>query len=95
VDWHRKDNRVVQYSVEEDVTTLVSLQASGREPLIISNDGSDVRIAYNRGGPWFTIPDGYQYTWEFKHPYNSEFYLNNSTAVTTTVTFQIGGSLSG
>jgi len=91
--WYRKDNRVVTYSVAEDDIIVVDLQANGTEPLIVSNDGSDLRMAYNRGGPWFTIPDGYQYTWETKHPYNSEVYVNNNTATTTTLTFMIGGSM--
>jgi len=93
--WFRKDNRVVQRSVEEDEIINLDLQAKGTEPLMVSNDGSDLRIAYNRGGPWFTVPDGYQYTWEWKHPFNSEIYVNNNTATTSTITFLIGGSMYG
>lgn len=95
MEWFRKDNRVVVQAVAENETFVLDLQANGTEPLILSNDGSDLRIAYNRGGPYFTIPDGYQYTWETKHPFNSEIYVNNVTAVTTTITFMIGGSMYG
>lgn len=93
--WFRKDNRIVSQAVQEDETHVIDLQANGTEPLIMSNDGSDLRIAYFKGGPWFTIPDGYQYTWEVKHPFNSEIYVNNTTATTTTITFLIGGSMHG
>lgn len=89
----RKDNRIVAFTVEEDDVVDVQLQASGYEPLLIYNEGSDLQYAYNRGGPWFPLPDGYTYTFEFKHPFGGEFYLNNATAVTSTITFAIGGNL--
>jgi len=89
--WVRKDNRVEQYTVEELVTYDIQLQASGFEPLMIYNNGADVKVGYNRGGPWFDIPDGYQYTWELQHPFGTEFYLYNTGAITSTVTFFIGG----
>jgi hypothetical protein len=95
VEWFRKDNRVVQESIAENIVKVVDLQVSGTEPLMIYNSGSDLKIAYNRGGPWFDIPEGYQYTWETKHPFNSEFYVTNVTAVTSTITFFIGGSMHG
>jgi len=89
----RKDNRIVAYTLEENDVTVVTLQASGYEPLLIYNTGSDLQYAYNRGGPWFPLPDGYTYTFEFKHPFGAEFYLNNATAITSTITFAIGGTL--
>jgi len=79
--------------VQEDEIILVDLQASGYEPMMIYNTGSDLSYAYNRGGPWFALPDAYTYTWEVKHPFNSEFYLTNDTGVTSTISFAIGGSL--
>lgn len=93
--WSRKDNRNEEYTVQENEIVIVDLQATGYEPMMIYNDGSDLSFAYNRGGPWFPMPDGYTYTWEWKHPFNSEFYLTNDTAVTSTVSFAIGGSLYG
>jgi len=90
--WERKDNRVEQFTCEEDVVVNVQLQASGKEPMMIDNTGSAVTLGYNRGGPYFTIPDGYQYTWERQNPFGSELWLLNTTAVTTVVTFLIGGS---
>jgi len=89
----RKDNRIEAYTIIENEVRVVTLQASGYEPLLIYNTGSDLQYAYNRGGPWFPLPDGYTYTFEFKHPFGSEFYLNNATAVTSTITFAIGGTL--
>lgn len=93
VDYFRKDNRVVTQAVAEDEIYVIDLQANGTEPLIVSNSGSDLLIAYNRGGPFFTLLDGYQYTWEVKHPFNSEVYVSNNTNVTSTIQFLIGGSM--
>jgi len=93
VEWFRKDNRVVSQTVAEDEIHVIDLQAKGTEPLIMSNSGSDLLIAYNRGGPFFTLLDGYQYTWEVKHPFNSEVYVTNQTTVTSTISFLIGGSM--
>jgi len=95
VAYFRKDNRVVTVAVGEGTTEVVNLQANGTEPVIMSIDGADVRFSYSKGGPWFTLPDGYQYTWEWKHPWNTEFYLNNNTTTNATVTFMIGGSMYG
>lgn len=91
--WFRKDNRVVSESVVEDQILVLDLQTNGTEPLILSNSGSDLKIAYNRGGPWFNLLDGYQYTWETQHPFNSEIYITNDTTVSSTITFLIGGSM--
>jgi hypothetical protein len=94
VAWFRKDNRVVSQSVAEGEIYVLDLQAKGTEPLIVSNSGADLKVAYNRGGPYFLIPDGYQYTWEVKHPFNSELYLfNDTTTAATTISFIIGGSM--
>lgn len=93
VDYFRKDNRVVTQTVAEDEIYVIDLQANGTEPLIVSNSGSDLLIAYNRGGPFFTLLDGYQYTWEVKHPFNSEVYVSNITNTTSTIQFLIGGSM--
>lgn len=93
MDYFRKDNRVVSQAVAEDEIFVINLQANGTEPLIVSNSGSDLLIAYNRGGPFFTLLDGYQYTWEVKHPFNSEVYVTNNTATTSTIQFLIGGSM--
>jgi len=90
-NWVRKDNRVEQFTVEEDVTYDVQLQASGFEPMMIYNNGGDIQLGYNRGGPWFDIPDGYQYTWEVQNPFGSEIYLYGNTGSTSVVTFLVGG----
>lgn len=92
VRWFRKDNRIEIFTVAENQVIAVDLQTKGTEPVVIDNSGSDVLFGYNRNGPWFTIPDGYQYTWEKKHPYNTEFFVSNTTNTTTTITFLIGGS---
>jgi len=89
----RKDNRIQSFTVAETQVVDVQLQASGYEPLLVYNTGSDLQYAYNRGGPWFPLPDGYTYTFEFKHPFSGEFYLTNDTLVTSTITFAIGGNL--
>lgn len=89
----RKDNRIVEQSVEEDQVYDMQLQCSGREPLLIYNTGADIKYAYNRGGPWFPLPDGYTYTFEKRHPFGCEFYLTNTNTTTSTITFAIGGNL--
>jgi len=89
----RKDNRIVEQTVEENTVYDIQLQASGFEPLLIYNTGADIKYAYNRGGPWFPLPDGYTYTFEWKHPFGVEFYLTNDNATTSTITFAIGGNL--
>lgn len=92
--WFRKDNRVVSRTVDEGTIQVIDLQTKGTEPLMISNTGADLKVAYNRSGPYFLIPDGYQYTWEVKHPFNSEVYLfNDTTTSATTISFMIGGSM--
>jgi len=91
--YFRKDNRVVSETVSENEIIVLQLQTNGTEPLIVSNTGSDLQIAYNRGGPWFTMLDGYQYSWENRHPFNTEVYVTNLTAVTSTIQFLIGGSM--
>jgi hypothetical protein len=93
VGYFRKDNRVFSQLVAENEIFVINLQANGTEPLIVSNSGSDLLIAYNRGGPYFTLFDGYQYTWEVKHPFNSEVYVTNNTATSSTISFLIGGSM--
>lgn len=89
----RKDNRIQSFTVIETQVVDVQLQASGYEPLLVYNTGSDLQFAYNRGGPWFPLPDGYTYTFEFKHPFSGEFYLTNDTGINSTITFAIGGNL--
>jgi hypothetical protein len=91
--WSRKDNRVEVFSCVEDTITNVQLQCSGFEPLIIYNNGEDLEFSYSNDGPSITIPDGYQYTFEVKHPFSTEFYVQNSGTSTSTLTFMIGGVL--
>lgn len=93
MEWFRKDNRVVSETLEENDIVVLELQTNGTEPLIVSNTGSDLLISYNRGGPFFTMLDGYQYTWENRHPFNSEVYVTNLTTSTSTISFLIGGSM--
>ena len=92
--YFRKDNRVVSQTVAEGEIEVIDLQAKGTEPLIVSNSGADLKVSYNRGGPYFLMLDGYQYTWETKHPFNSEIYVfNDTTVASTTISFIIGGSM--
>lgn len=90
----RKDRRIQQYTdVSADDNPITALlECSGFEPLLITVDGGDINVAYEANGPWITLPDGYQYTWENKHPFGGEVFLD---AVTTdvTVTFMIGGTV--
>jgi len=48
--YFRKDNRVVSETVSENEIIVLQLQTNGTEPLIISNNGSDVQIASTEVG---------------------------------------------
>lgn len=88
----RKDRRIQQYTITADTTTTVVLECSGVEPLMITIDGNDAKVSYEPNGPYITFPDGYQYTWEDKHPFGGEVYIT-TVGTDTTVTFMIGGSV--
>lgn len=93
MSWARKDNRVVTETITEGGLYNIQLQASGHEPLLMYNNGADIEIGYNRGGPYITIPDGYQYTWEYCHPFGAEFYVKAHSTTASTLTFMIGGAI--
>ena len=88
----RKDRRVQQFTITADSTTTILLECSGREPLMIYNNGNDVDVSYESGGTSITFPDGYQYTWEDKHPFGGEIFVTSS-GTDSTLTFMIGGSI--
>jgi hypothetical protein len=92
VTYIRKDRRIEKFSVSSDSKTTAVLNCSGLEPLMIYVTGNDVQIGYEPGGPYMTLPEGYQYTWENKHPFGAEVYFA-VTGTDAVVTFMIGGSV--
>lgn len=69
-------------------STPVNLQATGREPLILTVSNVDAQISYDSGGTSVTLAQG-TYLYEVQHPFAGQFRLQN----TATLTFMIGGAI--
>ena len=96
--WFRRDSRNEIFTVADGATvTVVDLQVSGLEPVMMSVSGGDVTMSYTRGGTGPVIQDGTVITWGANegNPFNGNVFLSWNAGGTATVAFMITGGIQG
>lgn len=99
MSWNRNDNRTKSYTIvrtpgspDGAFVDNDQLQATGREPLILTLS-HDAVFSYQSGGPFMTLPAG-TYLYEVQHPFSGDFVLMRPSGGTNiTAIFSIGGAI--
>jgi hypothetical protein len=94
--YERQDNRMFKITAPEssDVNSAtVDLQATGREPIIMTTD-KKINVSYDSSGTTVDLPAG-TYLYELQHPFAGQFFIRTDSSETgsATVVFMVAAAV--